>query len=351
MPAFKLAIILLSAFVIAYLSVPGAIKLAYKINALDQPDPRKVHKIPIPRLGGLAIFVAFMFCMIFLVKVSVAFWGIMVGGLIVFLVGVLDDIYQISPWWKLLGQCAAAIAAMHFGVMVHFVTNPFDGLLGLGYLSIPITFLWLVGISNAINLIDGLDGLAAGVSGIAAATLGTVALIQGQPAVFTAALVLLMGILGFLPYNFHPARIFMGDGGSNFLGFTLACLSVMGLAKSAAVISLFIPIVILGIPIFDTFFAIIRRIYNKAPIFMPDKCHLHHRLMAMGFDHRGSVLMIYGISGVLGLVAVLLSLASTPKAAWILILLLLLILLAAEKIGMRTGGQTQTQTHQRTVEH
>lgn len=344
MSVYKLTAICLSAFVIACLSMPLVILLARKIGAVDKPDARKVHNSTMPRLGGLAIFMAFMLPALFLLQVSTAHIGIIVGGIIVFLVGVLDDIYQLSPRVKLAGQCIAAAAAMHFGVMVHFVTNPFDGMMGLGYLSLPITFLWIVGVTNAVNLIDGLDGLAAGVSGIAALTMGIVAYLQGQHMVFILALLLLAAIAGFLPYNFYPARTFMGDGGSNFLGFTLACLAIMGLAKSAAVISLFVPIVILGIPIFDTFFAIIRRIYNKAPIFKPDKAHLHHRLMALGYSHLTSVLIIYAISGFFGTSAVILSMINNPRASLILALLLLVVVVGAERIGICTGKTAKTKS-------
>ena len=337
-------IIVLSAFVVAYFSTPLAIKAAYKLDAIDKPDQRKVHNQTMPRLGGLAIFLAFMIVTLISSWGNAAFYGILAGGLIVFLVGMLDDMYQLSPWVKLLGQCLAAAVAMYFGVIVHFVTNPFDGLLALGYLSLPLTFLWIVGVTNAINLIDGLDGLAGGVSAIAAATMGIVSLLHGQTAVAITAFILVAAIAGFLPYNFHPARTFMGDGGSNFLGFVLACLAIMGTAKSAALISLFVPIVILGIPIFDTFFAIIRRIYKRAPIFMPDKDHLHHRLMALGMSHRRSVLIIYGISAFFGGVAVTLSFITSPKASLLLALLLLAIVIGADRIGMFTGQPPQLGT-------
>ena len=180
-------------------------------------------------------------------------------------------------------------------------------------------------------------------SAIAAATMGIVSLLHGQTAVAITAFILVAAIAGFLPYNFHPARTFMGDGGSNFLGFVLACLAIMGTAKSAALISLFVPIVILGIPIFIPF-AIIRRIYKRAPIFMPDKDHLHHRLMALGMSHRRSVLIIYGISAFFGGVAVTLSFITSPKASLLLALLLLAIVIGADRIGMFTGQPPQLGT-------
>jgi len=337
MSLFRLTFALLAAFSIAYFSMPYAMKMAHRLGAIDKPDKRKVHNNAMPRLGGLAIFSAFIIVMLFGVQISQEILGIVIGACVIFLVGMLDDIYQLSPWVKLIGQGIAAAIAIYSGVVVDFVTNPFDGPLELGYFGIPLTFLWIVGISNAINLIDGLDGLAAGVSSIAAATMGFVAYTQGQEPVFMLAFILVAAILGFLPYNFHPARTFMGDGGSNFLGFILACLAVLGLTKSTAVISLFVPILILGIPIFDTFFAIIRRINNNAPIFRPDKAHLHHRLMAIGCSHRGSVLIIYGISSLFGLMAIVLNYVNSPRATLVMSLLLLLIVLGAEKIGMRTG--------------
>ncbi len=349
MPTYMIIIALVSAFVAAYLLVPVAIKIAYRVGAIDQPEKRKVHVQAMPRMGGLAIFIAFLLCMVFIVKVSGPFQGIIYGTVIIFIVGLLDDIFQLSAWIKLIGQIIAAAVAIHFGVVVHFVTNPFDGMLSLGFLSLPITFLWIVGISNAINLIDGLDGLAAGVSSIAASTMGIVALLQGQTMVAIVAFVLVAAILGFLPYNFHPARTFMGDSGSNFLGFTLACLAVTGMAKGAAIISLLMPIVILGIPIFDTCFAIIRRINKKAPIFEPDKDHLHHRLMKIGFSHRSTVLLIYGISAFFGVVAVVLTLLNSPKATLLLALLLLLVIIGADKIGLLTGGKVKV--HVRQVKH
>ena len=340
MPIVKLAFLMAAASGIAYFSMPYVIRLAHRAGAIDRPDQRKVHNHIMPRLGGLGIFSAFYIVLLLGVQVSEPILGIMIGGLVMFLVGMLDDIFQLPAVIKLLGQCLAASIAIHYGVVVAFVTNPFDGPIGLGYFAIPLTFVWIVGITNAINLIDGLDGLAAGVSAIAAATMGYVAYTQGQQAIFVASFILVAAILGFLPYNFHPARTFMGDGGSNFLGFILGCLAIMGLTKSTAVISLFVPIVILGIPIFDTLFAIVRRINNKAPIFMPDKSHLHHRLMAIGYGHRRTVLIIYAISGFFGMVAIWLNYINRPGATLVLAILLVCIVVGAEKIGMRTGGHT-----------
>ncbi len=339
-PAF---LIILSAFGIAFLSMPWVIRIAYKIGAIDQPDHRKVHQQAMPRLGGMAIYLSFLLGMLCYIGTAGPFMGLLIGASIVFMVGILDDIYEVSPWVKLLGQCAAAAAAIYFGVVVEFLTNPFDGLLNLGYFSVPLTFIWIVGVSNAINLIDGLDGLAGGVSAIAAVTMGVVALFQGQVLVAMVAFILAAGIAGFLPYNFYPAKTFMGDSGSNFLGFVLACIAIMGTAKSAALISLFIPIVILGIPIFDTFFAILRRIHKQTPIFKADKDHLHHRLMALGMSHRRSVFTIYLISAFFSTVAVTLTFITDPKAMLVLGLLLLVIVLGADKVGLLTGEKEEME--------
>ncbi len=325
---------LLSAFFISILSVPLTAQLARNLGAIDAPDERKVHQVEMPRLGGLAIFVAFMLSVAIFTQVSGPMLGLFLGAIIIFSVGVADDIYHLSPLLKLAGQSLAAGVAMYYGVMVQFVTNPFDGMFILGYLSIPLTFLWIVGITNAINLIDGLDGLAGGVSAIAATALGIVALRQGQVEVALAALLLVAALIGFLPYNFYPARTFMGDSGSNFLGFVLASLAIMGTAKGTALLSLLIPIIILGIPILDTLFAIVRRISNRKPIFYPDKEHLHHRLMALGLSHRRSVFIIYGISAFFSGVAVLLTFVTTPKASLLLSVLLLLTVLGADRIGL-----------------
>jgi UDP-GlcNAc:undecaprenyl-phosphate GlcNAc-1-phosphate transferase len=339
-PAF---LVILAAFVVTLVSMPWVIKLAFKLGAIDQPDERKVHQDAMPRLGGMAIYISFLLAMLFYVGVKGPFTGLIIGASIVFIVGMLDDMYGLSAWVKLLGQCAAAGVAMYFGVMVEFLTNPFDGMLFLGYFSLPLTLVWIVGVSNAINLIDGLDGLAGGVSAIAAVTMGIVALVEGQALVAVTAFILAAGIAGFLPYNFYPARTFMGDGGSNFLGFVLACIAIMGTAKSAALISLFIPIVILGIPIFDTFFAILRRIHKQTPIFKPDKDHLHHRLMVLGMSHRRSVFTIYLISGFFSAVAITLTFITDPKAMLGLGLLLLIIVMGADKVGLLTGENQEAE--------
>ncbi len=317
---------------ISYLFTPQLINIARRVGALDNPDARKVHRQVMPRIGGVAIYVGFAASVLWLVPLTAEIKALLAGGTLVMLFGLVDDIWGISPKVKLTGQIAAAVIATAGGIRVEFITNPFDGMFILGKLAVPVTIFWIVGVTNALNLIDGLDGLAAGTSAIAAVTITVVALLEGKGVVSLMALVLAVSILGFLKYNFHPAQIFMGDSGSMFLGFTLANLAVMGLTKGATVISLFIPIIILGIPIFDTFFAIARRYLQGKPIFQADKGHLHHRLLDMGLSHKQTVLAIYGVNLTLGGSAVLLALLTTEQSLGILLAIAVLALIGANKL-------------------
>ena len=242
--------------------------------------------------------------------------------------------YELSAKIKLVGQITATLVVVFWGgVQVEFINLPFtDGVLEFGYLSIPITILWIVGITNAINLIDGLDGLAAGVSSIALITISIMAILIPNPFVVVMGSILLASTLGFLIFNFHPAKIFMGDTGALFLGFMIAVLSLLGF-KNVTIISLVIPIIILGVPISDTFYAIVRRIVNKKPISAPDKSHLHHCLLDHGFTHRQTVLFIYAMAAFFGLVAIIVSQAKMAGSIILIICLLVLIEILAEKIG------------------
>ncbi|WP_227762385.1 MraY family glycosyltransferase [Zhaonella formicivorans] len=332
--------VLIMSCAIAMGATPFVKKLAIKIGATDAPNARKVHKQVMPRLGGLAIYLAFTLTVLFTQPLTTQVLGLLLGGLIIMLVGLLDDTYGLSPKVKLLGQIVAALVAVQFGYRVEFITNPFNGgiidLVDLK-LSTPVTLFWIIGITNAINLIDGLDGLAAGTSAIAAVTMAVVAWSEGLPEIAVLALILAAAVLGFLKYNFNPAQIFMGDSGSLFLGFNLGALAIEGLTKGATVISLFIPIVILGIPIMDTMFAIIRRFSNGQPIFQPDKKHLHHCLLELGLSHKQTVLAIYGINVFLGASAVLLNRLSTAQSYMVLIGIATLVLIGANKLGVLSG--------------
>ncbi|MGG6433298.1 glycosyltransferase family 4 protein [Anoxybacillus sp. D401a] len=322
-------------FVVAVLITPAVKWLAFKVGATDKPNQRKVHQKIMPRLGGLAIFISFIVGYVVLQPDSPYATSIVIGATIIVLTGVLDDIYELSPKWKLLGQIAAAIVVIYGGIRIDFINLPFGGHLNFGLLSIPITMLWIIGITNAINLIDGLDGLAAGVSSIALVTIAGMAATMGNTYVFVFAMSLLLlgSTLGFLLYNFHPAKIFMGDTGALFLGYMISVLSLLGF-KNVTVFSLIIPILILGVPISDTLFAIVRRIVNKQPLSAPDKSHLHHCLLRLGYSHRQTVLIIYGMAAMFGLAAVLLSKATMFGALVVIAFVLLVVELVVEKIGL-----------------
>lgn len=321
-------------FITSILITPLIKKLAFKIGATDKPNHRKVHQKIMPRLGGLAVFLSFLFGVFILQPESEYHLWIVLGSLIIIITGVLDDMYELSAKVKLFGQLAAAFSVVILGgVSVNFINVPFFGQLEFGMLSIPITILWIVGITNAINLIDGLDGLASGVSSIALITIGGMAYIMGNTYVVIMASLMLAAILGFLKYNFHPAKIFLGDTGALFLGYMIAVLSLLGF-KNVTVISLIIPIIILGVPISDTFFAIARRILHKQPLSAPDKSHLHHCLLGLGFTHRQTVLLIYALAAAFGLAAVIFSQATVYGGIVVIAVLLIFIELFAETVGL-----------------
>ncbi|KXH84114.1 glycosyltransferase family 4 protein [Sporosarcina sp. HYO08] len=322
------------AFVAAIILTPLVIRLAFRIGAVDHPNYRKVHAAVMPRIGGLAIFGAFLIGYLLLRPEDEHATGILVGALIIILVGFLDDMFEITAKAKLAGQLVAAIVVVTWGgLQIEFINLPFLGQFDFGYLSIPITILWIIGITNAINLIDGLDGLAAGVSTIALVTITAMALIMGNVFVVATAAILAASSFGFLFYNFHPAKIFMGDTGSLFLGFMISVLAMLGF-KNVAVVSLIIPVIMLGVPISDTFFAIVRRIRMKQPISAPDKSHLHHCLLRTGFSHRQTVLIIYGIAILFGVAAILFSQATIWGAIMLILVMLIAIELFVELIGL-----------------
>lgn len=297
------------AFFIALLTTvavtPLVMKLAIKLGVVDQPNNRKVHKKLMPRLGGLAFVIGFFAGYLYLSQFLDTPVNIILGAVIIIIVGILDDKYTLSAKVKFIAQIAAAILVVSTGLTIDFVALPFIGKIDLGIASYVVTVLWIVGVTNAINLIDGLDGLAAGVSTIALISIFTVAILNSNIFVAAVAIALIGGTLGFLIFNFHPAKIFMGDTGALFLGYMISVLSVIGFFKSIAIFSFILPVLILAVPIFDTFFAILRRIKNKQNISSPDKLHLHHNLLALGFGHKGSVLMIYLMSGLFGLSAII----------------------------------------------
>ncbi len=316
------------AFGISLLTTPPVKNIAHKIGAIDVPkDARRVHKKPIPRLGGLAIFAGFLVSALFFVELDKQTIGFLIGSLIIVAIGIVDDVKQLRASVKLVAQILAACIAVFSDIRIIAFSVPYvineAGILPLGSLSIPITILWIVGVTNAVNLIDGLDGLAVGVSSIATFSLFFIAILAGEPTVALLTAALAGACLGFLPYNFNPAKIFMGDTGSTFLGYTLSIICIQGLFKGYAIISFIIPFLILGLPIFDTASAIFRRIKNKQPIMSPDRGHLHHRLMDMGLSQKQTVAILYIIATVLGLSAVMV----VERGAFVATLLIIAVLI------------------------
>ncbi|CAM5334547.1 glycosyl transferase [Bacillus safensis FO-36b] [Bacillus safensis subsp. safensis] len=269
-------------------------KFAIKIRAVDQPNKRKVHDKVMPRMGGLAIFIGVaagaLAGGLFLHNKITA---ISVGAVLIVILGIFDDKYNLSARFKFLVQVLVACLIVSTGLKLDFFSVPsLTDRIELGWMAYPLTVLWIVGITNAINLIDGLDGLAAGISVIGLSTIAVMAFSADKILILSLSLVVIGSTIGFLFYNFHPAKIFMGDTGSLFLGYMISVLSLLGLYKSVTLFSVVVPVIILGVPIFDTTFAIIRRILNKQPISAPDKSHIHHRLMAFGLSHRMAVIVI-----------------------------------------------------------
>ena len=299
------------AFAISLASTPFIITLAHKIGAIDVPnDERRVHKNPIPRLGGLAIFYGFLIALLcFANPIDEQMRGIIIGSLIIVGVSIIDDVKQLRAIVKLFAQILAALVVVIHDVRINAISVPHfiseSGVLQLGILSIPVTVAWIIAVTNAVNLIDGLDGLAVGVSSIASFSLFFIAILGGEQDVAITAAALAGGCLGFFPYNFNPAKIFMGDTGSQFLGYMLSVICIQGLFKGYAVISFIVPLLIMALPLFDTVFAIIRRAWNHQPIMGADRGHLHHRLLDSGFSQKETVAILYAITTVLGLCAVL----------------------------------------------
>ncbi|WP_115993989.1 glycosyltransferase family 4 protein [Cohnella lupini] len=336
---------------LALVLTPLVKKLAIRIGAIDVPNQRKVHTRIMPRLGGVAIYAAFtaglLLILPFVPEGTLSAYdrnlisAMLVGGTLIVLLGALDDKFDLSAKLKLLVQIGAAcIVVFGFDIKINLLNIPFGSAMQpLGeWLSIPLTIFWIVGVTNAINLIDGLDGLAAGVSGIAVATILVMGIIMGNTTVILLSAVLLGGIIGFLFFNFHPAKIFMGDSGSLFLGFALAMLSMLGF-KQITIVSFVTPLLIIGVPLSDTFFAIVRRWVQKKPIFAPDKGHLHHCLQQLGFSHRKTVLIIYGIATFFGTCAIVQSaVSSSGLGNWITFIvicaLVFLLQIGAELIGI-----------------
>ena len=347
----NIAIAFLLAFIVAFMVTPYSIKIAEKIGAIDIPkDDRRMRKKSIPKLGGIAVIAGFAISTIYLISVMSIegsmnlldenqylkkLVGIGLGLVVITITGIIDDTRTLKPLQKLLGQTLAAIVVVIFGVKINNINIPYFTNLGLSNeVSIIATIIWIVGITNAINLIDGLDGLSSGIALISCISLLIIFALNDSPMIAILIITSLIGALvGFLPFNFSPAKTFIGDTGSNFLGFILSIVSILGIAKTYTAVVIALPMLVLGLPIFDVAWAIIRRfIKGKSikAIFKADRGHLHHRLVDNGFSQRQAVLILYTISAALGLFAIIILESGIWKA-----LSFLLMVIAALFLGYR----------------
>jgi UDP-GlcNAc:undecaprenyl-phosphate GlcNAc-1-phosphate transferase len=317
------------AALVSFVFTPAIRQIAIRFDAIDRPNHRRVNTSPVPRGGGIAVVIAFVTVSIIGLAVNAIYGifpvpttvqptdlvGLFLGGIAAAAFGVIDDALDLRARWQFLGQLGLAAFAIVLGITVDFITSPFGRISFDGVVQVVFTILWIAGMINAINFIDGLDGLSSGIGFIAAATLGLISLTTqvapgGQPFISLLCFVLAGALLGFLRWNFHPASIFAGTSGVMFLGYTLAVLSILGTAKVA------VALLILGVPIIDAFWIIVRRLAQRRSPFSPDRGHLHHRLLDIGLSHRQTVLLIYGICIGLGLLAMLLS-GSTQLYAFV----------------------------------
>ena len=335
-------------FAFTFATTPLVRRFAFKIGAIDIPkDNRRMHKKPTPRIGGLAIIFGFTVATLCFAQPSRQLYGTLAGAAIIAVMGVIDDCKNLPAKLKFVIQIIAALVVVFAGdIKIDVFTNP-NFLSDNPYwvlpewLSVTLTVIWIVFITNAVNFIDGLDGLAAGVSAIMSISLVFISIRVGEYSIAILGIALMGSCFGFLPFNFNPAKIFMGDTGSTFLGFMLATLSIQGVFKSYAVISFAVPLLILGLPLFDALFAMIRRILRGQSPMTADRGHLHHRLVDMGFSQKQTVFILYAISGVLGITAVLLAESGVLRALLLVICVLILLL-----IGSMLGKNSYVHQHQ-----
>lgn len=339
----KILSIFFISLTLALIFGPFVKHFAFSRNLMDRPSSRKVHAEPVPRVGGIILYLACLIPFVIGIAVTPAvatdrfpmhsvYW-MLSGATLVFLLGLVDDVHGLRPGIKFVFQGVAAFLAYHGGIYFEFVELPWGPSFSLGVFSMPFTIFWFLLVINAINLIDGLDGLAAGVSLFVALVLLTMSLLGGKYLVSLGLAALAGACLGFLRYNFNPASIFMGDSGSYFLGFMLASLSVLGSMKSQATVAIIIPIVALGVPLMDTLLAPIRRFIIGQDLFQPDKRHIHHQLLRKGLTHRKAVLWMYGATIFLGIFALLIVNTRDERAGFILIILAALVIVGIRKLG------------------
>ncbi len=350
-------LVLIGALLMSLFLTPLVRFLAFRVGAVDNPNARRVNKVPMPTSGGLAIFMSFLVASLGLIPIAskgAMFFGqtyfsyilpVVIGATVITLTGFLDDLYELSPKLKMFGILIGAVIVWAFtDFKFDSFKIPFRGpLLVFGpFLTLFLTVLWIVSITNAINLIDGLDGLVSGVSIISLVTMAIVSyffLPQKDFFLTLTILVLISAIAGFFPYNYHPAMIYLGDTGALFIGFMIGVLSLQGLKNSTAV-AVVTPVIILGVPIMDTIVAIIRRSLSGQKFYEPDKMHLHHRLLSMGFTHRGAVLVVYGITMLFSLISLLLNVSS--RIGGVLLMLGLLFGLEVFIEGLEIWGEKRT---------
>ena len=298
------------AFIVSYILTPYMARVGKKQNMVDMPGHRKIHEEAIPNLGGIVIFFGFLLSLLFVIKIEGQFRALLIGGIIILLLGVIDDIANLSPKHKFVIQMIPALILIIYNsdLINNFVANQLKSFDLLGYLLYPILIFWIVGVTNSINLIDGLDGLACGVSLIALVTFLFLGLRQNLEALSFISIALMGSMLAFLKFNFYPAKIFLGDSGSTLAGFILASVGALWVLNSENAFFVFIPVIILALPIFDTLFAIWRRYQEHHPIFQADRGHLHHRLLARGISHKNVVFILWGISAICSVIALILAL-------------------------------------------
>ncbi len=336
--------IFISSLVISLLLTPIVSRGAIKLGLVDIPTERKVHGGPIPRVGGLAIFLSFYLSIIIsvllyrthileLVLQEQRIFSIVLGSFVIFGLGLWDDIRGLGPKTKLLFQIAAAIIVYIGGIRIEIVGIPWTSALRMGVLSAPVTIFWILLVVNAINLIDGLDGLAAGVCFFVFIILITLSVIEEEFLVALGMAAAAGSTLGFLKYNFNPATIFMGDSGSYFLGYLLAVLSILGSLKSHAALTILIPMIALGVPLMDAIWATIRRFALGKKILRADDDHFHHRLLKLGFTHRRAVLILYGATIGFGVIALVMIHTTNERAALLLLLVGAAFILGIRKLG------------------